>query len=68
MSNVLLVQNTRIESSGYLGDLLADDGFAITSVNAKHELIPDGDFSMVVILGAPESVNDDLPYLQTEKQ
>ena len=68
MSDILLVQNTRIESSGYLGDLLADDGFAITSVNAKHELIPDGDFSMVVILGAPESANDDLPYLQTEKQ
>ncbi len=35
MSNVLLVQNTRIEGSGYLGELLQYDGFDITSVNAK---------------------------------
>ena len=59
MSDVLLVQNTRIEGSGYLGDLLKADGHNITSVNAKHEQLPDKDFSLVVILGAPESANDD---------
>ncbi len=37
MSDVLLVQNTKIESSGYLGDLLKNDGFEITLVNAQHE-------------------------------
>ena len=37
MSDVLLVQNTRIEGSGYLGELLQKDGFEITSINAKHE-------------------------------
>jgi GMP synthase-like glutamine amidotransferase len=68
MSDVLLVQNTRIEGSGYLGDLLKEDGYNITSVNAKHEKLPDSDFSLVVILGAPESANDDLPYLQAEQQ
>ena len=68
MSNVLLVQNTRIEGSGYLGDLLKSDGYDITSVNAKYEKLPDKDFSLVVILGAPESANDDLPYLQAEQQ
>lgn len=68
MSDVLLVQNTKVEGSGYLGDLLQNDGFDITSVNAKHEKLPDGDFSLVVILGAPESANDDLPYLQAEQQ
>ena len=67
MSDVLLVQNTRIEGSGYLGDLLKDDGFEITSVNAKHEQLPDKQFSLVVILGAPESANDDLPYLNAEQ-
>jgi len=67
MSDVLLVQNTRIEGSGYLGELLHKDGFNITSVNAKHEKLPDKDFSLVVILGAPESANDDLPYLQAEQ-
>ena len=68
MSDVLLVQNSRIEGSGYLGDLLKNDGFEITLVNAKHEPLPKKDFSLVVILGAPESVNDDLPYLQAEQQ
>lgn len=68
MSDVLLVQNTRIEGSGYLGELLQKDGFEITSVNAKHEKLPDKDFQLVVILGAPESANDDLPYLQEEQQ
>jgi GMP synthase-like glutamine amidotransferase len=67
MSDVLLVQNTRIEGSGYLGELLQKDGFQITSVNAKHEKLPDKDFSLVVILGAPESANDDLEYLKAEQ-
>jgi len=67
MSDVLLVQNIRIEGSGYLGKLLEQDKFEITSVNAKHEKLPDKDFSLVVILGAPESANDDLPYLQAEQ-
>lgn len=68
MSNVLLVQNTRIEGSGYLGELLQNDGFEITSVNAKHEKLPDRDFSLIIILGAPESANDDLEYLNAEQQ
>ena len=68
MSDVLVVQNTRIESSGYLGELLARDGFGITSINAKHETIPHKKFSLVVILGAPESANDDFPYLIEEQE
>ncbi len=67
MSDVLLIQNTRIEGSGYLGELLKNDGFKITSVNAKHEQLPEKAFSLVVILGASESVNDDLPYLQAQQ-
>ena len=67
MSDVLLVQNTQIEGPGYLGDLLQNDGFDITSVNAKYEQLPKNDFSLVVILGAPESANDDLPYLLEEE-
>ena len=68
MSDVLLVQNTRIEGSGYLGELLSNDGFDITSINAKHEIIPDKKFSLIVILGAPESANDNLPYLVEEQK
>ncbi len=68
MSDVLVVQNTRIESSGYLGELLSRDGFDITSINAKHETIPNQKFSLVVILGAPESANDDFLYLIEEQE
>jgi GMP synthase (glutamine-hydrolysing) len=68
MSDVLVVQNTGIEGSGYLGELLNNDGFDITLVNAKHEQLPEKYFSLVVILGASESANDDLPYLHAEQQ
>jgi GMP synthase-like glutamine amidotransferase len=68
MSDVLLVQNTQIEGSGYLGDLLKEDEFDIQSVHAKHEALPEKKFSLVVVLGAPESANDDLPYLQKEQK
>ena len=68
MSDVLVIQNTRIESSGYLGELLSRDGFDITSINAKHEIIPNKKFSLVVILGAPESANDNFPYLIEEQE
>jgi len=68
MSDVLLVQNTRIEGSGYLGELLKEDGFDITSINVKHEKLPEKKFSLAVILGAPESANDDLLYLHAEQK
>jgi GMP synthase (glutamine-hydrolysing) len=68
MSEVLVVQNTRIEGSGYLGELLNNDGFVITSVNAKHEKLPEKRYSLVVVLGAPESANDDLAYLEAEQK
>ena len=68
MSEVLVVQNTRTEGSGYLGELLANDGFTIHSVNAKHEKLPEKKYSLLVILGAPESANEYLPYLQAEQK
>jgi GMP synthase (glutamine-hydrolysing) len=68
VNDVLLIQNTKIEGSGYLGDLLRQDGFEIHSIHAKTEKIPEKDFSFVVILGAPESANDNLPYLLDEQK
>ncbi|QMU53736.1 MAG: GMP synthase [Nitrosopumilus sp.] len=68
MSDVLVIKNTGIEGSGYLGELLDRDGFDITTVNAKHEPLPEKNFSLVVILGASESANDDLPYLKAEQR
>ena len=68
MSEVLIVHNTGIESSGHLGELLHADGFLIDSINAKYEKLPEKDYSLVVILGAPESANDNLSYLQAEQR
>jgi GMP synthase-like glutamine amidotransferase len=68
MSDVLFVQNNRIEGSGYLGDILKEDGFDIHLVHGKYEKLPEKEYSLVVILGAPESANDDLPYLQEEQK
>ena len=68
MSEVLVIQNTRIEEIGYLGELLNNDGFVIHLVNAKHEKLPEKNYSLLVILGATESANDDLPYLQAEQK
>ncbi len=68
MSDVLIVHNTRIEGSGYFGELLHNDGFHSDSVNAKYEKIPEKNYSMVVILGAPESANDNFSYLQEEQR
>lgn len=67
MSDVLVVQNTRIEGPGHLGNLLTDDGFNIHQIYAKNEKIPEKDFSFVIILGASESANDNLPYLRDEE-
>ena len=68
MSDVLFVQNTTIEGSGYLGDLITSDGFNVESVHAKQENLPEKEFSLIVILGAPESANDDLLYLHKEQE
>ncbi|MDX1441405.1 MAG: type 1 glutamine amidotransferase [Nitrosopumilaceae archaeon] len=68
MPDVLFVQNTRLEGSGYLGELTSDDGFEIQSIYAKQEKLPETNFKLVVILGAPESANDNLPYLEKEKE
>ena len=66
MSEFLIIQNTRIESIGTLGDLLKADGFNTKTIIAKNEKIPDVNHNVIVILGAPESANDDLPYLKQE--
>ena len=67
MSKVLLVQNIRMERPGYLVEILKNDGFEIVAVNAKHEQLSDKEFALVIILGAPESTNDDLVYLLAEQ-
>lgn len=66
MSEILVIQNTKIEGIGSLGELLKKDGFEIKTVIAKNETIPDTRPDAIIILGAPESANDDLPHLKKE--
>ena len=61
------MQNTRIEGSGLLGALLQEDGFDVISVHAKQEPLPEKEYSALIVLGAPESANDDLPYMHAEE-
>ncbi len=68
MTDVLVIQNTRLEESGILGELLNADGFKIQSVFAKKEKFPKTDFSVLIILGGPQSANDDHFYLKNEQQ
>ena len=66
MSEFLIIQNTKIEGIGTLGDLLKADGFRTKTILAKNEKIPENKYDAMIILGAPESANDDLPYLKQE--
>jgi GMP synthase-like glutamine amidotransferase len=66
MPDILVVQNARLEGPGGLGKMLQSDGFGLDVVFAKKEKIPPLDHMMVMVLGAPESANDDLGYLKNE--
>lgn len=67
MSSVLVIQNNKNEGLAHLGDLLKNDGFDIIQVYAKKEQIPEVVPSLLVILGAPESANDNFQYLVNEQ-
>ena len=66
MSEVLVIQNSRFEGLGLLEKLFHGDGFKTKIIDAKSEKIPSLNPRFIVILGAPESANDDLPYLKEE--
>lgn len=66
MSKVLVIKNAGLEGPGTIGDLLESDGYDLEIVSAKKQKIPSLDHAMVMVLGAPESANDDLQYLKDE--
>lgn len=66
MPDVLVIKNARLEGPGTIGTLLESDGYKLQTISAKKEKIPKLDHSMVLVLGAPESANDDLQYLKDE--
>ncbi len=68
MTKILVIKNARLEGPGMIGELFESDGFELQTVFAKKEKIPVLDHSVVLILGAPESANDDLQYLSDEME
>ena len=66
MDDILVIQNENIEGLGVFEHLLKSDGYAIKTIHAKREKIPTKKYSALIILGAPESVNDNLEYLSNE--
>ena len=66
MTDVFVLQNSKYEGLSGLGRLLEEDGFRTKIIFAKKENIPKVDYSAAIILGAPESANDDLEYLKDE--
>jgi GMP synthase-like glutamine amidotransferase len=68
MADVLVLQNSKIEGSGVLGNLLESDGFTLRTIYAKENKIPTDNFSLLVVLGATESANAIYSYLQNEQK
>jgi len=66
MDDVLVIQNTSSEGLGLFQQHLEADSYVIETIHAKREKIPTKRHSLLIILGAPESVNDNLEYLYDE--
>lgn len=66
---ILSIQNIECETLGTLEKMLLADGFAIDSINAQKDKVPDDieRFAGVVILGGPVAVYDDFSYLVEEQ-
>lgn len=68
MSDVLVIQNTRLEGAGVLKKLLLDDGFTLDVIDAQSQNVPQRQYSMGIILGGPQGANDLHTYLRREIQ
>ncbi len=66
---ILSVQNIECETLGTLERMLLADGFAIDSISAQKDSVPDDveRFAGVVILGGPMAVYEDHSYLVKEQ-
>ena len=48
MTDVLILQNSKIEGPGVLGTLLESDGFSLQTIYTKKEKIPSDKFSLLL--------------------
>jgi len=66
MSDILVIQNSKIETLGNLKHFFESDGFKIQSILATNEKIPQDNFLALIVLGGPESANEKFDYLKNE--
>jgi len=66
MSDILVIQNSKIETLGNLQHLFESDGFKLQTILAAHEKIPQENFLALIILGGPQSANEKFDYLKNE--
>jgi len=66
MSDILVIQNSKIETLGNLKYLFESDGFNLQTILATNEKIPQDNFLALIILGGSESANEKFDYLKNE--
>ncbi len=66
MSDVLVIQNSKIETLGNLKYLFEYDGFNLQKIMATNEKFPQDNFLALIILGGPENANEKFDYLKNE--
>jgi len=66
LPDVLIIKNSINEGPANLGHMLESDGFKMQTILATKDKIPNDDYFLVVILGAPQSANGELDYLKNE--
>lgn len=68
MKTALVIQHVAFESLGALGPWLERHGYALHSVNlSAGDPLPPPDFDLIVILGGPMGVYEDVPFFRAEK-
>ena len=66
MSDILVIQNSKIETLGNLKYFFESDGFNLQTILATNEKIPQDNFLALIVLGGPESANEKFDYLKNE--
>jgi GMP synthase (glutamine-hydrolysing) len=65
---ILIIQNISREGSGLLGEIIAENGIRnkVVDLSLGEKLPPGEKYSAVVVLGGPDSANDQNPKMRNE--
>ncbi len=66
--SVLILKNISGEGSGTIEDFFKENRISSVTIELEKEAIPDAKgFDILVMMGGPMSVNDDIPYIRKEE-